>query len=56
LLILLGFQRAGNSLERVLDGARRHWWSVGAWLLVALGGGAGGSGIIVYWLGVYCRC
>lgn len=55
-LIVRGFQRAGNSLEQVLDGGRRYWLSVGGWLLLAFSGGGIAASVAIYWLSVCKVC
>jgi amino acid transporter len=54
--VYLGFQRASDALEHVLDGQRRYWIGVSFWLLIGLGGSLGASGIVTYWLSVCASC
>lgn len=56
LLIYLGFQRAGNASELVLDGLKSGWIGVGFWLSLSLGGAFLSSGVAVYWLSACGYC
>jgi hypothetical protein len=52
-LIYVGFNRAGDALDRVLDGFKNQWGIVGLWLCLCLCGAGAASGIVTYWLSVY---
>ncbi|MGL4965207.1 MAG: hypothetical protein ACRC67_28550 [Inquilinus sp.] len=51
-LIFLGFHRAGDATEKVLDGRRVFWLLAIWWDGAALFGAGLSSGVITYWLGV----
>lgn len=55
-LVIPSLQRAGNALEQVLNGRRRCWIDVCAWLLLAFSGTIAAAGVFVYWLSACKIC
>lgn len=52
-LAYTGFHRAGDALDRVLDGFKRQWSLVGLWFAMIVAGTFAPAGVVIYWLSVY---
>ena len=56
LLIVRGFERAGDALDVVLDGNRKAWLRVGFWFGMSLIGAGLSAGVVTYALSVCSAC
>lgn len=49
-LILLGFHRSGEAIDRVLDGFKIYWISSLSWFGLAIGGACLSTAVFAYWI------
>ena len=54
LLVICGFKRAGNALDRVLDGSQVGWCGVSGWFGAAVCGAGLSASVVTYALQVCC--
>lgn len=54
-LAALGFKRAGDSCDAVLNGLKRAWASLIVWLGLSFAGAGLASGVVTYWLDAQTR-
>ena len=52
---LLGFQRGGDAVYRVLHGDKVDWWCAGGWCFDCLSGAVVCALVITYWIEVFRR-